>query len=216
MTRYPPSRLEGHDLACERGGRIVFSGLGFTVASGEALIVTGPNGAGTSSLLRVIAGLVGTAAGNLALIGGDRDLSVAQQCHYFGHLDALKPSLTVEENLAFWRAFYDRPGRTVEEALEAVGILHLASLPAAYLSAGQRRRLSLARLLVSERPVWLLDEPTSALDAASEARFTELVGAHQRTGGIVVAATHQPLLFSEVRSLVLGRPVVAEAGAVTA
>ncbi|MEJ1159834.1 heme ABC exporter ATP-binding protein CcmA [Prosthecomicrobium sp. N25] len=200
-----PSRLEAHDLACERGGRLVFTGLGFTVASGEALIVTGPNGAGKSSLLRVLAGLVRPAAGSLALIDGDAELSLAQQCHYFGHQDALKPSLTVEENLGFWRSFYDQPARGLDEALDTVGLQHLKGLPAAYLSAGQRRRLSLARLLVSRRTVWLLDEPTSALDAASEARFTEIVAGHQAAGGIVVAATHQPLLFSEVRALVLGR-----------
>lgn len=204
MDRFPALALDAHDLACERGGRRVFEGVGFGVAGGEALIVTGPNGAGKSSLLRVLAGLVRPTEGTLTLRGGDADLNLAQQCHYFGHADALKPSLTVEENLGFWRRYFDHPALAIDKALGAVGIDHLAALPAAYLSAGQRRRLSLARLLVSRRPVWLLDEPTAALDVASEARFTEIVASHQAAGGIVVAATHQPLLFSEVRSLVLG------------
>lgn len=210
MQAFPPLSLHGRDLACERGGRLVFSGLGFEVAGGGALIVTGPNGAGKSSLMRVIAGLLRASAGKVALDGGDPELSVGQQCHYFGHLDALKASLTVEENLAFWRGFHGGPEADLGAALEAVGIRHLASLPAAYLSAGQRRRLSLARLLVSRRPVWLLDEPTSALDAASERRLSEIVAAHQAAGGIVVAATHQPLLFPNARALTIGRPPIAE------
>lgn len=204
MNSFPALALDAHDLACERGGRRVFEGVGFGIAGGEALVVTGPNGAGKSSLLRVLAGLVRPTDGVMTLRGGDAELTLAQQCHYFGHADALKPSLTVEENLGFWRGYFDHPALGIEEALEAVGIDHLAALPAAYLSAGQRRRLSLARLLVTRRPVWLLDEPTSALDAASEARFTRIVAGHQAAGGLVVAATHQPLLFSEVRALVLG------------
>ena len=186
------------------GSKVLFDDVTTMFAPGRRYGLTGPNGAGKSSLLRVIAGLVRPAAGTLTLTGGDPELTLAQQAHYFGHSDALKPSLTVEENLGFWRDFYGNAAAAIGAALDRVGIGHLAALPAAYLSAGQRRRLSLARLLVSARPVWLLDEPTSALDAASEARFTELVAAHQRGGGVVVAATHQPLLFSEVRSLVLG------------
>ncbi|KPL53752.1 cytochrome C biogenesis protein CcmA [Prosthecomicrobium hirschii] len=210
MPAFPPLRLDARGLACQRGGRLVFHDLGFSVSGGEALVVTGPNGAGKSTLLRVIAGLVAASEGRIALEGGDADLSIAQQAHYFGHADALKPALTVEENLGFWRGFFGRPAATADAALAAVGIGHLAGLPAAYLSAGQRRRLSLARLLVSDRPIWLLDEPTSALDAASEARFTAIVAGHQRAGGIVVAATHQPLLFSAVRSLVLAPAGMAE------
>lgn len=190
-------RLIGGDLTCERGGRGVFSGVGFAVPAGRALVVTGPNGAGKSSLLRLIAGLVTPVAGTLALEGADGDLSVGQQCHYFGHLDALKPALTVQENLGFWRDFFEAPAGSTTDALQAVGLERLAAMPAAYLSAGQRRRLSFARLLVSYRPVWLLDEPTSALDAASQDRLVAIVAAHLAEGGIVVAATHAPLDFGE-------------------
>jgi heme exporter protein A len=186
-------RLQGEGLACERGGRIVFTGLGFAVGAGEALLVVGPNGAGKSSLLRLIAGLVTPAAGTLTLQGGDAELGVGRQCHYVGHQDALKPSLTVGENLAFWRGFFDHPEAAVGDALDRLGIAHLETLPAAYLSAGQRRRLAFARLLVSRRPVWLLDEPTSALDAGAEARLLALIAAHQEAGGLVVAATHVAL-----------------------
>lgn len=193
--------LAAEGLGCERGGRRVFAGVSFRVGRGGALLVTGPNGAGKSSLLRTIAGLVRAASGAVRLAGGDADLSVGRQCHYFGHQDALKPALTVAENLEFWRVFNRPTGLATEAALTRVGIDHLADLPAAYLSAGQRRRLALARLLVSLRPVWLMDEPQSALDAASEARLAELMAAHRATGGIIVAATHQPLLLDRPATL---------------
>lgn len=207
--------LGAHDLGCERGGRQVFTGVAFRVARGGALLITGPNGAGKSSLLRTIAGLVRAARGEIRLEGGDPDLGVGRQCHYFGHQDALKPSLTVAENLEFWRV-YNRPtGLETIDALDTVGIGHLADLPAAYLSAGQRRRLALSRLLVSHRPVWLLDEPQSALDAASEARLAELMRAHRAIGGIIVAATHQPLLLDAPDTLRLA-PVASPAPEVAA
>ena len=197
-------RLTGTDLICERGGRRVFGGLSFTLRAGEALIVTGANGSGKSSLLRLVAGLVHIAGGRLELEGGDPELSIGEQAHYFGHLDALKPSLTVLENLTFWCAFFGAGGLDPMAALAVLGIDHIADLPSAYLSAGQRRRLALARLLVSERPLWLLDEPSSALDAGSEQRLGELMNAHVARGGLILAATHAPLALDNCRELALG------------
>ena len=196
-------RLSGENLACERGGRQVFGGIGFSVAGGEALLVTGRNGAGKSSLLRMIAGLVRVAGGTLALAGGEPEASIGEQAHYLGHLDALKPALTVRENLRFWAEFLGAGG-DVGGALEAVDLAPLAELPAAYLSAGQRRRLSIARLVAVKRPLWLLDEPTSALDAGSQTRLAELMRGHLGGGGIVVAATHGAIGLEGARELRMG------------
>ncbi len=185
-------RLSGSDLVCVRGGREVFRNLSFAVGAGEALIVTGRNGAGKSSLLRLIAGLLRPLAGRIDLDGGDAELTIAEQAHYVGHQDALKPSLSVRENLAFWTDLLgDRGGNG--GALAAVGLDGLAGLPAAYLSAGQRRRLSLARLVSAARPIWLLDEPTAALDTAAQAVLAGLMRAHLGGGGLILAATHGPL-----------------------
>ncbi|PLX36599.1 MAG: heme ABC exporter ATP-binding protein CcmA [Hyphomicrobiales bacterium] len=196
--------LEGKGLICERGGRRVFTDVDFSVSSGEALVVTGPNGAGKSSLLRTITGLVKQVEGTLTLHGGDPELSVGAQCHYFGHENALKLQLTVTENVDFWHRYYGDTGTSVAEALETVRLAQLSHLPAAVLSAGQRRRLSLARLIVSRRPVWLLDEPTAALDAASEKRLGELMTSHLLDDGIVIAVTHSNLPLAETKSLKLG------------
>jgi heme exporter protein A len=186
-------RLSGQNLKCVRGGREVFSGLDLSASSGEALAVTGPNGSGKTSLLRVIAGLLIPSEGTIALTGGDAELSLPEQAHYLGHRDALKPALSVLENLSFWREFLGSETQDTEQCLAAVALDHAAHLPAAYLSAGQRRRLSIARLLSVRRPVWLLDEPTSALDAAGQELFVALMRDHLGRGGIVVAATHLPL-----------------------
>ncbi|MBX6425721.1 MAG: heme ABC exporter ATP-binding protein CcmA [Variibacter sp.] len=192
-------------LRCVRGGREVFAGIGFRVRAGEALVVTGPNGAGKSSLLRALAGLVRLAEGQAALLGADPELTLAEQAHFVGHLDPVKPSLTVAENLAFWARFYGGvQGRDVHDSLAAVGLGGLAHLPAAYLSAGQRRRLSLARLVAVGRPVWLLDEPTAALDAAAHARFAGLMREHLGRGGLIVVATHVPLGLEGAQALRLG------------
>lgn len=198
--------LSAHALSCERGGRSIFEGLDFSVAGGEALLVTGRNGAGKSSLLRMIAGLLRIAGGTLLLQGGDPERSIGEQAHYLGHSDALKPSLTVEENLAFWTAWLGGTGAP-RDALAAVGLESLIGLPAAYLSAGQKRRLSIARVIAAKRPLWLLDEPTSALDTTSQGMLLDLMHAHLAGGGILVAATHLPLGLDGARELKLERAV---------
>jgi heme exporter protein A len=186
-------RLSGRGIRCVRGGREVFSGLDSAAAAGEALAVTGANGAGKTSLLRLIAGLLAASAGSIDLVGGEAERTLAEQAHYLGHRDALKPSLSVTENLSFWSDFLGPGALGTNAALAAVGLDHAAHLPAAYLSAGQRRRLSIGRLLAVRRPVWLLDEPTSALDAAGQDMFASLMTDHLRHGGLIVAATHTPL-----------------------
>jgi heme exporter protein A len=196
-------RITGVNLRCVRGNREVFAGLSFEAPAGRTLLVTGPNGAGKSSLLRLIAGLLRPAEGQIVVEGGHAELTLAEQAHYLGHLDPLKPSLTVGENLSFWAAFLETDGATMTAALAEVDLADLAALPGAYLSAGQRRRLSIARLLVAKRPIWLLDEPTAALDSAGQTRFAELMQEHLAAGGIVVATTHVPLGTSHACALQL-------------
>ncbi len=194
-------KLVVENLAVDRGGRRVFAGLSFDVGASAALLVRGPNGVGKSSLLRTIAGLVAPIEGSIRIENGDAEQSVSAQCHYFGHADALKSALSVAENLSFWRDFGGDPAETVIDALDKVGLAHIDHLPAAYLSAGQRRRLSLARLLVTRRPIWLLDEPTAALDAASEAALVEIMQGHLTSGGVIIAATHADLPLEPLQAL---------------
>lgn len=196
-------RLSGRGVKCVRGGREVFSGLDFEASSGEVLAVTGPNGSGKTSLLRLIAGLLIPAEGAISLDGAGAELTLGEQAHYLGHRDALKPALTVAENLQFWRDFLGGELADAGESLAAVGLDHAAHLPAAYLSAGQRRRLSLARLLAVRRPLWLLDEPTAALDAGGQGLLAGLMRDHLVRGGLIVAATHTPLGI-EARELRIG------------
>ena len=201
--------LAVHDLACRRAGRRVLAGVSFTVGASEALVVTGRNGAGKSTLLAALAGLLRPEAGSIRARGlGERTL--AESLHLIAHRDALKGSLTATENLRFAAALLDSAGVTPAEALEAVGLPGAADLPVAYLSAGQRRRIALARLLVAHRPLWLLDEPTLALDAAAQAMLTSLMQRHLAGGGLLIAATHSPLGLPGARELRLD-PVRAAA-----
>ncbi len=199
-------RLLASELACRRGGREVFAGVSFAVGPGEALAVRGRNGAGKSSLLRLVVGLLRAAGGRLALEGGDPELTIGEQSHYLGHQDALKPSLSVGENLQFWSGFLGAPKSEIAAPLAAVGLAAIADLPAAYLSAGQRRRLSIARLLAVKRPIWLLDEPATALDAAARQRLTEFMTAHLDSGGLILAAAHGELGIGGAGELRLGEP----------
>lgn len=196
-------QLCGRGVICVRGGREVFSGLDFDAVAGEAVAVVGRNGSGKTSLLRLIAGLLIPAGGTIALDGGDAELTLPEQCHYLGHRDALKPALSVAENLSFWTNFLGGERFDAVASLAAVGLDHAADLPAAFLSAGQRRRLSLARLLTVRRPVWLLDEPTNALDVAGQDMFGALMRDHLARGGLIMAATHMPLGI-ESRELRIG------------
>jgi heme exporter protein A len=208
-------RLSGTGLTCRRGGRDIFGGLNFSVSSGEALMVSGRNGAGKSSLLRMVAGLIRIADGRLDLEGGHPDLTIGEQAHYLGHQDALKPSLSVGENLEFWVGFLGPAIPSRAAALPAVGLDALADLPAGYLSAGQRRRLSLARLLTVKRPIWLLDEPASTLDAAGQRRLRDFMRSHLAAGGIIIAATHASLGIDGAQELLLDQlsPAFAQATA---
>ena len=201
MTSFDATlRIDG--LAGGRGGFALFSDIDMALAPGEALRVTGPNGTGKSTFLRCVAGLVRPDAGSVQVAMGGSAADRADTMHYLGHLNAMKPQLTVAENLAFWSKFDD--GGDWRTALEAVGLPQLAELPFAFLSAGQKRRVAIARLLVTPRPIWLIDEPTAGLDAASTERFEALLDAHLGAGGIVLGATHTPLGRAHWRDLRIG------------
>ncbi len=209
--------LSAEGLAARRGEELIFSNLSFDLGMGEALVVTGRNGSGKSTLLRVIAGLLAPEAGRVTFSGAGVEPGARPRefCHYLGHLNAMKTALSVAENLRFWRSFQGDSGQAnsagegapapgVEDALKTVGLGGIGHLPFGYLSTGQKRRVSIAKLLVSHRPVWLLDEPTAGLDKASEERFAGLMRAHLESGGILIAATHLPLGLEGVKQLRMG------------
>lgn len=198
--------LIAENLTVERGERTILRELSFTAAAGEAFVLVGPNGAGKTTLLRTIAGFLRPASGSIRLEGGDSDQSVGEQAHFVGHANAIKANLTVAENVAFWARYlggHSAGQARIDAALEHFSISDLADFPAAYLSAGQKRRAGLARLLVAKKPVWLLDEPTVSLDAASTRLLSTAVNAHLADGGLVIAATHLPLGFARSREFEL-------------
>ena len=200
----PAARLAGRDLGCVRGDRAIFAGLDFDLPAGGALVLSGPNGSGKSSLLRVLASLLPPAAGQLTWDGQDIDAEPEAhraRLHYQGHHEALKPELTARENLSFWAGLHGRATGAVERALTRFGLAELADQPVRLLSAGQRRRLSLSRILASPAPLWLLDEPSVGLDARSVRTLEAVIETHRAQGGLVVLATHQPLALAEPREL---------------
>ena len=190
------AELVGENLACRRGERLVFTELDCRLMPGGALVLIGANGSGKSSLLRLLATLLAPAAGRLVW-GGEPvtsdPASYRAALHYVGHLDAIKPALMVREMLGFWAAMRGIAHPALDQALDAFGISALADWPCRWLSAGQRRKLALARLVAAPAPIWLLDEPSTALDRDGEARLEAAIAAHRAAGGRVAVATHQPL-----------------------
>ncbi|MFB9949801.1 heme ABC exporter ATP-binding protein CcmA [Rhizobium puerariae] len=200
-------RLAAENVSARRGEDLIFKGISFDLKTGDALVLTGRNGSGKSTLLRVVAGLLRPETGRVAWNSerAESGMRAAEACHYLGHRNAMKAELSVFENLSFWKDFFGDfdggKGVSVGEAAEAVGLGGITHLPFGYLSAGQQRRMAFAKLLVSYRPVWILDEPTAALDVNAEAVFTTLIKMHLDEGGIVLAATHQPLGLENAKEL---------------
>ncbi|MDR9806639.1 heme ABC exporter ATP-binding protein CcmA [Rhizobium hidalgonense] len=198
--------LTAENLAARRGEDLIFANISFHLAAGEALVLTGRNGSGKSTLLRVVAGLLRQEKGTVIFYeeASAKGRPPCEASHYLGHKNAMKNELTVAENLDFWRSFLgspDTPGLSIEDAAEAVGLSGITHLLFGYLSAGQQRRFAFAKLLVAHRPIWILDEPTAALDTAADRLFAALIEAHLAKGGIVLAATHQPLGLKSMQEL---------------
>lgn len=200
-------RLTAENVSARRGEDLIFQNICFTLGAGESLILTGRNGSGKSTLLRAVAGLLRPESGRISWQsdGAEAGMRAVEACHYLGHRNAMKAELSVRENLEFWQNFLGDfaggQGMSITEAAESVGLGGIAHLPFGYLSAGQQRRMAFAKLLVAWRPVWILDEPTAALDVSAESVFTALIKDHLAQGGIVLAATHQPLGLENAQEL---------------
>jgi len=197
------SLVEVQNLTCERGGRRIFRDISFAAATGQVLTLEGPNGAGKSSALRILSGLLPAAAGEVRMqMSAGYAVTDSEErgklIGWIGHNDGVKAQLTVLENAIFFAALY---GARIDVVgvLDQVGLKRLADLPAQYLSAGQRKRLGLARLILCNRPLWLLDEPLSSLDAAGRRVAAQLIGEHCDDGGIAIIATHETLGLDATR-----------------
>jgi heme exporter protein A len=201
--------LSAENLAARRGEDLIFVNISFHLTTGDALVLTGRNGSGKSTLLRVVGGLLAADRGRVTFVDGEgrSERLPGEASHYLGHRNAMKSELTVAENLAFWKEFLGDDeggvGLPIEAAADAVGLSTIIHLPFGYLSAGQQRRLAFAKLLVAYRPIWILDEPTAALDAAAAQLVAGLMKAHQKSGGIVLAATHHSLGLKDQRELTM-------------
>jgi heme exporter protein A len=195
--------LAANGISCQRGGRLLFADLSFALSPGEGLLVTGPNGAGKTSLLRLIAGLLPVHAGSIEA-GGD-SVPLSELCHYVGHLNGIKSALTLAENIAFWVEFLGGGDAGLDDALDRFGLAELNDLPAALLSAGQKRKLALIRLFAAPRPIWLLDEPSVSLDTASAKVLDKAIAKHLGDGGVAVVASHTPLKVKFAHELALMR-----------
>lgn len=200
------ARFAGEKVSCLRGERLVFQALDFTLTAGQALLLQGPNGSGKSSLLRLCAGLLRPAGGRLAW--NDADIADDPDAHrgrlrYIGHLDAVKPVFTVAENLRFWARLGGGSDETAAMALARFDLDHLAAVPGRLLSAGQRRRLNLARILAAPAQLWLLDEPTNSLDQAATLALATTIADHRAQGGLVIAASHLDLGLRDAARLEL-------------
>ena len=207
-------KFEATNICVDRGSRRIIEGVNFALSNGEAMMVTGANGSGKSTLLRALSGLLPLADGTLHFDlldeGADDPKMIREQIHYLGHQNAMKPTLSVRENLSFWQGFTttgekttdgESDGMSIEEALDFVELPQTIDLPFGYLSTGMKRRVSIAKLLINEKPIWVVDEPTAGLDAHSSKMFSDLAQDHCSNGGILIAATHLPLGIKGFKSL---------------
>jgi heme exporter protein A len=198
-------KLVVENLTCRRGLRTIFEDLSFELEAAKGLLLTGANGSGKTTLLRMLAGFIEPAGGTIRLDGGDAERELAEQCHYVGHHNGIKNSFTVKENLEFLGEYLD--GDHFDEALDTFRLRGLEDIPAGIMSAGQKRRLGLARLILIKRPVWFLDEPSVSLDVQSVEILAGVVSSHIEQGGLAIAATHVPLGLDLKQELKMGSSV---------